>query len=188
MTRHTGVLPVQGQAATLPLHLTLTGRRVVVVGGGTVAARKVSACLEVAADVIMVAPRACPELVERHRAGMLTWYRRPYRSGDLDGAWLVFAATGDPVTDSTVEASAHDQRSFCIRADNAAAGSARSPAVLRRGDLVVSVGTSSSGGAGCPAADPRRVVAVRNAIGDAIDSGSLPLRRYRPGARPENRD
>ena len=166
-------------AAVLPLHLSLDGRRVVVVGGGGVAARKVSGFLEAGAEVIMVAPEACPELAERHRAGMLTWYRRPYRSGDLDGAWLVVAATGDPDTDRTVEASAHDQRSFCIRADDAAAGSARSPAVLRRGDLVVSVGTGSSGDAGAPAADPRRVVAVRNAIGDAIDSGSLPLRRYR---------
>ncbi|MGS0684082.1 precorrin-2 dehydrogenase/sirohydrochlorin ferrochelatase family protein [Nakamurella sp. GG22] len=186
MTPHPMALPVQSPAATLPLHLSLAGRRVVVVGAGAVAARKVSGCLEAGATVLLVAPQACPELVDRHRAGAVSWRRRCYRAGDLEGAWLVFAATGDPATDGAVERDADAQRSFCVRSDNAAAGSARSPAVLRRGDLVVSVGTSAASSAGPAAADPRRVVAVRNAIGEAIDSGSLPLRRYRSGPPRES--
>ena len=173
MTMHTLSTPV------LPLHLSLTGRRVVVVGAGPVAERKVSMCLEAGAELIMVAPHACPGLVERHRAGLVAWRRRRYRTGDLDGAWLVFAATGYPVTDRAVEDHANARQMFCVRADNAEAASARSAAVLRRGDLVVSVGTDPSAGAGPAPGDPRRVVAVRNAIGEAIDTGALPLRRYR---------
>ena len=159
-----------------PLHLSLTGRRVVVVGGGPVAARKLAACLAAGADVLVVAPYACEQIVGDAAAGLLGWLQREYLTGDLDGAWLVVAATGDRVTDEAVEADATAQRTFCVRADDAAAGSARTPATLRRDDLVISVASSGAGGT----ADPRRSVAVRNAIAQALDSGTLPLRRHRP--------
>jgi len=158
-----------------PLHLSLTGRRVVVVGGGPVAARKVAAFLAAGADVLVVAPYACEQIVSDAAAGLLGWQQRDYRHGDLDGAWLVVAATGDRVTDEAAEAAATTQRTFCVRADDAAAGSARSPATLRRDDLVISVASSGAG-----TADPRRSVAVRNAIAQALDAGTLPLRRHRP--------
>jgi len=159
-----------------PLHLSLTGRRVVVVGGGPVAARKVAAFLAAGADVLVVAPYACEQIVADAAAGLLGWQQRDYRHGDLDGAWLVVAATGDRATDEAIEAEATAQRTFCVRADDAAAGSARSPATLRRDDLVISVASSGAGGT----ADPRRSVAVRNAIAQALDAGTLPLRRHRP--------
>jgi len=163
-------------ADLLPLHLSLAGRRVVVVGGGPVAARKVDAALAARADVTVVSPYACEEIAAAASAGTLAWIERDYVRGDLDGAWLVVAATGDRRTDEAVEAHATAQRTFCVRADDAACGTARSPAVIRRDDLVISVGSGSSVGA-----DPRRSVAVRNAIAEALDAGSLPLRRQRPG-------
>ena len=178
-----GTAPVGGRAGAvidvLPLHLNLAGRRVVVVGGGPVAARKVSACIGARADVLVVAPYACEQVVEQARTGELSWRDREYRAGDLDGAWLVFAATGDPGTDEQVEAQATAQRIFCVRTDDAAAGTARSPAVVRRDDVLISVGSVAAGGTGT--ADPRRSAAVRNAIAQAMDSGSLPLRRHRAG-------
>ncbi|MET0966168.1 MAG: uroporphyrinogen-III C-methyltransferase, partial [Nakamurella sp.] len=145
------------------------------VGGGPVAARKVADCSAAGADVLVVAPYACEEIVMAADSGLLTWVQRDYRVGDLDGAWLIFAATGDRATDTEVEAHAIEQRTFCVRADDAGAGSARSAAVLRRDDLVISVGSAA------PATDPRRSVAVRNAIAQAMDAGSLPLRRHRAG-------
>jgi uroporphyrin-III C-methyltransferase/precorrin-2 dehydrogenase/sirohydrochlorin ferrochelatase len=123
----------------------------------------------------VVAPYACEEIVGAADRGLLSWIGRDYMAGDLDGAWLVFAATGDRATDISVEAAATAQRTFCVRADDAGAGSAHSAAVLRRDELLVSVGAAGT------AADPRRAVAIRNAIAQAMDSGSLPLRRYRPG-------
>ena len=168
--------PPQDQAM-LPLHLSLGGRRVLVVGGGPVAARKVAALLDTGADVLVVAPWACEQIQADAAAGVLRWRPRDYRHGDLDGAWLAVAATGDRSTDERVEADATAHRIFCIRADDAAVGTARSPAVARRGELVISVGTGSSGGP----VDPRRAVAVRNAIAASWDEGSLPLRRHRSG-------
>jgi len=162
----------------LPLHLVLAGRRVVVVGGGPVAARKVQACLAADAEVVVVAPYACEFIVAETAAGTLSWHERDYRPDDLAEAWLVFAATGDRLTDEAVERHATAQRTFCVRADDAAAGTARSPAVVRRGDLVISVGSVATPER---SADPKRTVAVRNAIAESLDNGSLPLRRHRAG-------
>lgn len=165
-------------ADVLPLHLALAGRRVVVVGGGPVAARKVQAGLAAHAEVIVVAPFACELIAAEAAAGTLNWHEREYAAGDLDEAWLVVAATGDRLTDEAVERHATAQRTFCIRTDDAAAGTARSPAVVRRGDLVISVGSVATSE---QSADPRRTIAVRNAIAQSLDTGSLPLRRHRAG-------
>ncbi|WP_395725753.1 uroporphyrinogen-III C-methyltransferase [Nakamurella sp.] len=158
----------------LPLHLSLHGRRVLVAGGGPVAARKVAAVLDAGADVLVVAPFACESIVDGAAAGLLTWRCGEYRVDDLDGAWLVFAATGDRPADETVAADAEARQVFCVRADDAATGSARSAAVVRRDDVLVSVGSAG-------AADPRRAVAVRDAIAASLDAGALPVRRQRPG-------
>lgn len=161
-------------AGLLPLHLSLRGRRVVVVGGGPVAARKVASSLEAGADVLVVAPFACELIVDDHAAGLLTWRRAEYSAADLDGAWLAFAATGERVVDDAVAADAQARRMFCVRADDGALGSARSVAVIRRDDVLVSVGSAG-------AADPRRTVAVRDAISASLDAGTLPVRRQRSG-------
>jgi uroporphyrin-III C-methyltransferase / precorrin-2 dehydrogenase / sirohydrochlorin ferrochelatase len=158
----------------LPLHLALAGRRVVVVGGGPVAARKVASCLAANADILVVAPFACEAIATEARAGVLQWVERDYQPGDLDGGWLAVAATGDRETDIAVEQDATAQRMFCVRADDATAGTARTPAILRRDDLVVSVGSTG-------AADPRRSAALRDAIAQTLDAGGLPLRRHRSG-------
>ena len=161
-------------AGLLPLHLAVRGRRVVVVGGGPVAARKVAGCLDAGADVLVVAPFACESIVADEAAGLLTWRCAEYSAGDLDGAWLVFAATGERATDDAVAADAEAARVFCVRADDAGLGSARSAAVIRRDDVLVSVGSAG-------AADPRRAVAVRDAITHGLDTGALPVRRQRGG-------
>ena len=164
--------------ALVPLHLSLTGRLVVVVGGGPVAWRKVTTMLGGGARVRVVAPYVCDDLADAAGAGAVSWVRREYRPSDLAEAWLAFAATGDTGTDQAIEREAESRRVFCVRtsaADDQHDGpSTRSPAVLRRGD--VTVGVSSTDGA-----DPRRAVAIRDAIGWAMDSGQLPLRRNRSG-------
>jgi uroporphyrin-III C-methyltransferase/precorrin-2 dehydrogenase/sirohydrochlorin ferrochelatase len=160
--------------ALLPLHLALRGRRVLVVGGGPVAARKVASCVEAGADLLVVAPYACESILAHDAAGLLTWRCAEYCAADLDGAWLVFAATGDRLTDDAVAVAAEAARVICVRADDAALGTARSAAVIRRDDVLVSVGSAGD-------ADPRRTVAVRDAIAGALDSGALPVRRQRSG-------
>ena len=77
-----------------PLLLDLAGRRVVVVGGGPVAARRTARLVEDGADVVVVAPAVCEDLVEL--LDRVTWRQRDYLATDLDGAWLVHTATGRP--------------------------------------------------------------------------------------------
>jgi uroporphyrin-III C-methyltransferase / precorrin-2 dehydrogenase / sirohydrochlorin ferrochelatase len=160
----------------LPLHLSLAGRRVLVAGGGPVAWRKTASCLAAGARISVVAPHACEDVVDAAGRGEIEWIQREVEAGDLDGCWLVFAATGDADVDAELELLSDARRIFCVRADKArSVGGSRSPAVLRRDDLVISVST-----AGVGAADPRRAAAVRTAIGTALDEGTLPLRRQRP--------
>ncbi|MEZ0447740.1 uroporphyrinogen-III C-methyltransferase [Cellulomonas sp. ICMP 17802] len=153
------------------LLLDLTGRRVVVVGGGPVAARRAARLVEDGADVLVVAPALCEDLAEHAAAGRVTWRAREYLATDLDDAWLVHTATGERAVDDAVAADAQAVRLWCVRADDASASSAWTPAVARSGDVTVAVG---AGG------DPRRAVALRNAVALLLDTGGLPLRHHRP--------
>ncbi len=98
---------------------------------------------------------------------------RGYRSGDLAGAWLVLAATDDRLVNAAVADEAAQLRVFCIRADQADAGTARTPAVLRSGDLTVSVNAGD---------DPSRAARLRDLIALGLDTGTLASRPVRPGA------
>uniref|UniRef100_UPI000AFE0DED precorrin-2 dehydrogenase/sirohydrochlorin ferrochelatase family protein n=1 Tax=Kribbia dieselivorans TaxID=331526 RepID=UPI000AFE0DED len=90
-----------------PLGVALTGRRVVAVGGGPVAARRVSAFVDDGADVTVVAPQLCDGLADLVAAGHITWAERRYAGPvDLAGAWLVHTATGDASVDAAVAADA----------------------------------------------------------------------------------
>lgn len=155
------------------LGVDLAGRRVVVVGGGPVAARRVQGLLADAAKVVVVAPAVCEPLRDMHRWGLLEWAAREVTPDDLDGAWLVQTATGDRATDAAVVGWAHERRIFCVDAGYAAAGSARTPATTRSGDVLV--GVVSTG-----APDPRRTTVVRDAIAAHLREGHVDLRARRP--------
>ncbi|WP_422736536.1 uroporphyrinogen-III C-methyltransferase [Micromonospora sp. WMMD729] len=142
-----------------PLGLRLDGRRVVVVGGGAVATRRVPALLDAGADVLLVAPELTPALQARVDAGRLRWVPRRFVPEDLDGAWLVQVAIDDPIAAAAVSAVAAERRIFCVRADDRAAATAWTPAVTRQGPVTVAV---LGGG------DPRRAMSVRDAIRDLL--------------------
>ena len=160
-------------APSYPLTLDVAGRRAVVAGGGPVAARRAAALADAGADLVVVAPYLCEPLAELVAAGRARWLPRDYASGDLDGAWLAHTATGDRHVDDQVAADAEAARVWCVRADDAAASAAWTPAVARLGDVLVAV----TGGA-----DPRRAVRLRDAVQTALETGGLPLRRTRAGA------
>lgn len=160
--------PGPGYAITLDVR----GRRALVVGGGPVAARRAARLAEEGADLLVVAPALCEPLAELVEAGAAAWRPRDYLATDLDGAWLVHTATGDREVDAAVAADAEAARVWCVRADDAAASAAWTPAVARSGDVQVAV---TAGG------DPRRAARLRSAIALLLDTGELPLRRHRPG-------
>ncbi|TNY36796.1 uroporphyrinogen-III C-methyltransferase [Thermomonospora catenispora] len=152
------------------LGLRLRGRRVVVVGGGRVAQRRVPALLAAGARVVLVAPEVTPSLEDLIADGRVVWERRPYRPGDLDGAWLVQALTDDPRVNEAVAAEAERSRIWCVRADDAEASAAWTPAGGRVGEVTVGV---LAGG------DPRRAAGIRDAVVDGLRDATLEARRSR---------
>ncbi|MDQ0689975.1 uroporphyrinogen-III C-methyltransferase [Arthrobacter sp. W4I7] len=153
-----------------PTALRLLGRAVLVVGGGPVAARRAKGLLDAGARVTVVAPVASTALQELADAGLLTWEQRTYRPSDVDGVWFVQTATGDSAVDAQVSADAEAQRVWCVNASDHEASAAWTPAVAEVDDVKIAV---NAGG------DPRRAMAVRDAVATALETGDLPLRRRR---------
>jgi uroporphyrin-III C-methyltransferase/precorrin-2 dehydrogenase/sirohydrochlorin ferrochelatase len=151
-----------------PIGLRLDGLRVLVVGGGTVATRRVPALLAAGADVVLVAPELTPALHDLATAGRVAWRARRFEPSDVDDAWLVHVAVDDPGAAAAVSDAARERRVFCVRADDRHAATAWTPAVTRHGPVTVAV---LGGG------DPRRAMAVRDAIRDGLgDAWSGPQR------------
>jgi uroporphyrin-III C-methyltransferase len=167
----TPVPPESG--AVYPVGLRLLDRRVVVVGGGQVAHRRVAGLLEARARVTVVSPEVTPALEALVESGSLTWVRRRYEPGDLAGAWYAVAATDDPAVNAAVAEEADRSRIFCARADDRSASSVWTPAVGRHGELVVGV---HGGG------DPQRAIGVRDAVVAGLTDGSIADRASRTPA------
>jgi uroporphyrin-III C-methyltransferase / precorrin-2 dehydrogenase / sirohydrochlorin ferrochelatase len=151
------------------LALRLAGRRVVVAGGGRVAARRVPALLDAGADVLVIAPELSPALQDLATAGRITWAARPYGGGDCAGAWLVCACTDNPAANAAVAAEADAARIWCVRADDAAGSRAWTPAAGQAGDVRV----------GVLSGDPRHSAGIRDALVGALNSGTIGARRGR---------
>jgi len=142
--------------------LHLAGRRVVVVGGGTVAQRRITGLLTAGANVEVVAPACTPAVEAMAAAGELRWTVRPYRDGDLAGAWYIVACTDDAGVNAAAGGEAERRRVFCVRADDAPMGSAVTPAVGHHDGLTVGVLAGRR---------PRRSAAVRTALVEALQAG-----------------
>jgi siroheme synthase-like protein len=120
----------------LPLFLKLSGRRVVLVGGGRVAAAKLPGLAASGARVTVVAPEVRHEVLS---AGVEV-VRRAFAAPDLDGAWLAVAAA-PPEVNAAVAAAAEERRVFVNAVDDAARASAYTGGVLRRGGVTIAVST-----------------------------------------------
>jgi len=124
--------------------LDLSGRLVLLVGGGRVAARKIAALLEAGARVRLVAPELAAETQALCAQAGVELRRRGFLPADLEGAALVISATGDQALNRAVADEAGRRGLFVNVVDVPALCSFIVPAVLRRGDLVVAVSTSGA--------------------------------------------
>ena len=129
-------MPVRSPA--YPVNLLVAGRRVLVVGGGTVAADKVRGLLAAGAVVHVVASRTSDEV----RAQAVTWEERPYRRGEVAGYRLIVACTDDPTVNQAVFEDAEAAGVWVNAADDPAHCSYTLPARTHRGPLMVTVSTS----------------------------------------------
>ncbi len=125
----------------LPVNLLVRGRRVVVVGAGHVAARKIEPLLDLGAEVHVIAPAVGAEVRAWADKGRCSLAEREFAPGDLDGAWLAFTATDDSAVNAAVHAAGEAARVWVNSADDPANCSFTMMSVVRRSDLVVAVGT-----------------------------------------------
>lgn len=129
----------------LVVGLDLAERPVVVVGGGTIATRKVERLAQAGAVVRVVAPRVGPELASAAQQQRVVWHQRRYGPGDLDGAMLAVAATDRADVNAAVVADADRAGIWCVRADRDGSGSASFTATVDRGPLQLAVSTGGAG-------------------------------------------
>jgi uroporphyrin-III C-methyltransferase / precorrin-2 dehydrogenase / sirohydrochlorin ferrochelatase len=150
-----------------PLFADLRGRAVLVVGGGTVAARKVAPLRAAGASVQVVARELNAELAELQRAGAIAWLAPEFAPAQLDAVWLVVVATDDRALNAAVAAEAERRRIWANVVDDVALSSWQSPAVVDRAPLQIAI---SSGGAA-----PVLARQVRERIDALLDDSLGPL-------------
>ena len=156
--------------SSYPISLNLAGKRVVVVGAGTVAARRITSLIEAGAHIVVISPVINQRIEELAQVHQVELHRRVFENGDLAEAWLVHATTNVADVNELVAAEADAQGTWCIRADQALLSQAWTPASTRVDDVTVAVTAN---------ADPRRAAAIRDAIADQLSVGALPIRRVR---------
>jgi len=154
--------------------LVLTGRRVVVVGGGGVAQRRLPRLLESGAVIDLISPSITPTIEGLLANPALTWHERGYTYGDLENAWYVVVATDDPAVNDEVSQEAEERRIFCVRSDDRSRATAWTPASGQHDNVTIGV---LGGG------DHRRSAAVRDAILEGLRTGELGARDA-AGKRP----
>jgi len=130
--------------AYYPLFLELVGRPCLVIGGGQVAFRKVSALFSCGARVKVVSPELTAALKQRVRRGKIRWIRRPFRSGDLNGMELAVAATDDQQVNRQAAREARRRKIWINVVDRPELCSFILPSVVRRGKLVLAVSTGGA--------------------------------------------
>ncbi|MEV4434275.1 uroporphyrinogen-III C-methyltransferase [Streptomyces sp. NPDC049585] len=157
-----------------PVGLRLAGRRVVVLGGGQVAQRRLPGLVAAGADVLLVSPSVTPSVEAMVTAGEVRWERRRYRDGDLDGAWYALISTDDADANAAASAEAEARRVWAVRSDDAEAATAWTPATGRAAGVTVAVLTGQ---------DPRRCAAVRDAVVEGLRDGTLAAPHHRARAK-----
>ena len=123
------------------MFVKLEGRRVLVVGAGSVGEAKIESLLATGASVRVVAPKASPRVREWAREKRIGWEAREYRPADLAGAFLVIAATGSPALHDEIYAEAKSRGVLCNCVDEPERCDFYFPAVVRRGELQIAIST-----------------------------------------------
>jgi len=167
-----------------PLFADLQGRRVLVVGGGEVAARKVQVLLEASADVCVGAPELVPELARLAEQGRIRFLAGAFRPEWLQDAWLAVAATDDRAVNAAVSQAAQARRIFSNVVDDAELSSFQVPSIVDRSPLIVAI--SSSGVA--PVLARRLRERVESLFDHSLGSLAALAARYRPRIRERRPD
>ncbi|WP_409473189.1 uroporphyrinogen-III C-methyltransferase [Streptomyces sp. HC307] len=157
-----------------PVGLRLTGRRVVVLGGGQVAQRRLPALIAAGADILLVSPEVTPSVEAMAESGEITWAKRRYQDGDLADAWYALIATSDHAANTQASAEAERHRVWCVRSDDADAATAWTPATGHSEGVTIAVLTTDT-----KSRDPRHTAAIRDAVVEGLRDGTLVAPHHR---------
>jgi uroporphyrin-III C-methyltransferase/precorrin-2 dehydrogenase/sirohydrochlorin ferrochelatase len=127
-----------------PLFLDLTGKPVLLVGGGEVAARKYALLKDAGAKITVVAPLLGEELAREVAAGALVHHAREFAPDDIDGMWLIVAATDDRAVNAAAAAAANAARIPCNVVDDRELSSFIMPAIIDRSPVQIAVSTGGT--------------------------------------------
>ncbi len=125
-----------------PMFIKLEGRSCLVVGAGTIGEPKVSSLIEAGASVRVVALHATAAVTEWAEAGAITWEARAFKSTDLDGAFLVIAATNSRDLNAAIFHEARQRNILCNVVDDPEHCDFYYPALVRRGDFQIAISTN----------------------------------------------
>ena len=181
--RNPGGRPIGGMSLIMPTYypmmVDLAGRRCLVVGGGRVAERKVALLLDCGAEVTVVSPVATRKITDLAARGAIRLARRTVRSGDLDRAFLAFAATDDAQVNQSVARAVRKAGGLVNVADAPDDCNFVVPSVVRRGDLTIAIST----GGGSPALAKRLRQRLEATIGPEYEAFLAALRELRTRAQ-----
>jgi precorrin-2 dehydrogenase/sirohydrochlorin ferrochelatase len=127
-----------------PLFIDLRDRKCVVVGGGRIAARKIETLIHFNAAIVVISPVIIDKILELKKTGSLTHWEKAYAEGDLEGAFLVIAATSDKEVNERIAEEADAKNIFVNVADNPERCTFIFPSIVRKNELVIGITTSGS--------------------------------------------
>jgi uroporphyrin-III C-methyltransferase/precorrin-2 dehydrogenase/sirohydrochlorin ferrochelatase len=127
-----------------PLFLDIAGKPVLLVGGGEIAARKFALLAEAGAKVTVVAPRLGDVMSAARARGAITHIEREFAAADVDGMWLIVAATNDRAANAAASAAAHAARIPCNVVDDRELSSFIMPAIIDRSPVQIAVSTGGT--------------------------------------------
>lgn len=142
--------------------LRLEGKKIVVVGGGKVAERKVAGLLDTGSFITVISPNATDKLKNLASCGRIEWHEKSFSKEDVDGAFLIFAATNDNELNQYIKIAANDQQLVTI-ADDPEGSDFHVPSHIQRGRLSIAV---STGGA-----SPTLAKKIREQLEEQFDEG-----------------
>ena len=129
-------------ASLFPMFLKLEGRNCLVLGAGSVGEQKIRSLMDCGARIHVVAPAASAAVKEWATRGALSWNQRPFESADLDGVFLVVAATSDVDVNHAIYREAQERGILCNVVDDPPHCDFYYPAVVRRGQLQIAISTA----------------------------------------------
>lgn len=129
---------------TYPVNLVLENKLVVLVGGGLEIAGKVAGLLEVGARLRVIAPLVHETIRQAAQAGEIEWWPRCYQAGDLSGARLVIAATGDQAVHDQIWAEGRANGQWVNVMDVIPQCDFHAASVVRQGQLTIAIGTGGA--------------------------------------------